>query len=169
MQYEIAHCHHATEGTVSRLWYTMSWLEEKALPRLPPCSLHRHGGRVKGRERRPWQQGTSMPPPVPGIKLRKLEPDNYSTFQDWGRLLALESQVEVHAGWPIICSHVGHFKETKGWEIKGSHWWREWERGRQYQKRPPDFLQKQHECAVSLKSEQTCCNTDPLNPEQLWL
>lgn len=34
MQYEIAHCHHATEGAVSRLWYTMSWLEE-VLPQTP--------------------------------------------------------------------------------------------------------------------------------------
>lgn len=49
MQYEIAHCRHATEGAVSRLWYTMSWLEEKSSawaldsPADPPPS--------------PWQQG----------------------------------------------------------------------------------------------------------------
>lgn len=37
------------------------------------------------------------------------EPDDYSTLQDWGRLLALESQVRVRAGWPIICSRGGRF------------------------------------------------------------
>lgn len=47
------------------------------------------------------------------------EPDDYSTLQDWGRLLALESQVQVRVGWPIVCSRVGHFKEARRVEIKG--------------------------------------------------
>lgn len=122
MQYEIAHCRHATEGAVSRLWYTMSWLEEKALlwaldsPADPPPLPWQQGGAgggavaryIHNTTARSWDQTKRIG-----------ELDVYSTLQDWGRLLALESQVQVRAGWPIICSRVGRFKEARRVEIKG--------------------------------------------------
>lgn len=85
MQYEIAHCRHATEGAASRLWYTTSWLEERALlwaleyasPRPPPHTSPHLGSRVGGKgEGRRVGCSEVHPPhncPLPGIKLSKSE------------------------------------------------------------------------------------------------
>lgn len=151
MQYEIAHCRHATEGAVSRLWYTLSWLEEKALPRAAvlhhhpnpsPTALRRRrrqggGGREGGG--RPWR-GTSMPLPDPGIK----------TSESESRMTTVHFRIGEDS-W-----HVNHrcrsvlddqsyaamldtFKETR--RVKESHWQRggggvRRGSGNKYQKRP---------------------------------
>lgn len=114
MQYEIAHCRHATEGAISRLWYTMSWLEEKALLQAfaPPSDRASWQQEGQGEEAVARFQTHPHHLPFPGIELatyRIREPDDYSTLQDWGRHLALGSQVQVHAGWPIVCSRIGNF------------------------------------------------------------
>lgn len=135
MQYEIAHCRHATEGAASRLWYTTSWLEERALLWAPeyapltPLPTHQpspwqQGGGEGGREEGGmwWGTSTTQQPAARDQTKQIREPGDYSTLKDWGRLVALGSQVQVRAGWPIICSLVGHFEWGEEGRDKRLHW-----------------------------------------------
>lgn len=86
MLYEIAHCRHATRGGSFKalVHKVLIGREKKALlwaldPPPPHCDSR--GARL--------ERGSA-----PGITLNS-EKDNYSTRQQWGRLLALESQVQV--------------------------------------------------------------------------
>lgn len=85
MLYEIAHCHHATRGGSFKalVHKVLIGRKKKKLcsgPWIPPHCDSR-GARL--------ERGSA-----PGTTLNS-EEDNYSTRQQWGRLLALESQVQV--------------------------------------------------------------------------
>lgn len=86
MPYEIAHCRHATRGGCFKALVHKVLIGRKkkssALgPGSPPPTVTAGGARL--------ERGSA-----PGITLNS-EEDNYSTRQQWGRLLALESQVQV--------------------------------------------------------------------------
>ncbi|MEQ2247401.1 hypothetical protein ILYODFUR_008988 [Ilyodon furcidens] len=67
------------------------------VPPSPNLNLRHHDAVGWEREQTLWQ-GTSTPPPVPGIRLTSESQMTTVHFRIWGRLLALISQVEVHAG-----------------------------------------------------------------------
>lgn len=104
-----------SRALVSRLWYTMSWLEEKARLWAHIFLIHPLGVAVEAE--RGQGKGTSTPPPIPGIRRANQRAEwIYGTLQDWGRHLN-------HRHGSVLddqeCSHVGPFKEAWGAGVKG--------------------------------------------------
>lgn len=89
MQYEIAHCHHATRGGCFKALVQQRFLmEEKALLR-PEWKGERGERGGGGSSTVPYFHTSTSSTRSRYQNYRLTKPDDYGSLRDWGRLLAL--------------------------------------------------------------------------------